>query len=253
MKEFGIHRKLGAAILFCALTSSVAFGQLPGGGSSLSTAMMKLFGDVTAFTAHADVQMLDAKQAERVRTPMNFTALDGKLRVEIDMTQMHGSKEAEKQLQTAVNSLKQLGMEHLIILLRPDKETRFTIYPNAKSYVSETLTKEEVETADRNLKIEKTPLGKETVDGHPCVKNQIVVRNGTNVLAATTWNATDLKDFPVQIVTKEGIATSVMHFKQVQFIRPDAKQFEPPSGYARFNNSQTLMLARSTKAQNGAK
>src|ERR1051326_4780620 len=99
MKEFGMYRKLVAVILFCALICSTTFGQVPG-ESSLSTAMVKLFGDVTAFTAHADVQMLDAKQAERVRTPMNFTALDGKLRVEIDMSQMHGSKEAEKQLQT---------------------------------------------------------------------------------------------------------------------------------------------------------
>src|SRR5207249_2517026 len=87
-----------------------------------------------------------------------------------------------------------------------------------------------------NLKVEKTTLGKETVDGHPCAKNQVVVKNGTNVvLTATTWNASDLKDFPVQVVTKEKDMTSIMHFQEILFVRLDAKQFEPPAGFKQYS------------------
>src|SRR5438105_5007866 len=79
------------AIIFWSLAISRSFAQLPGGdGSGLSAALMKLFGDVTNFTARADVQVLDASQVERLRTPMNFAAADGKLRAEIDMVQMRG-------------------------------------------------------------------------------------------------------------------------------------------------------------------
>lgn len=249
MKKYLFARTCAVASLLWLLGTPLGFGQLPGtDGSGLSTALLKLFGDVTNFTARADVQVLDAKQAERVRTPMNFAASDGKLRVEIDMTQLRGQG-----LQNVVTSLKTLGMDRVVILLRPDKKALFTIYPNARSYVDETLSREEA-AADKNLKVQKKLLGKENVEGHPCEKNQVVVWNGTNiVLNATTWNATDLKAFPVRVVTKEGDSASVMHFQQVQFVRVDAKQFEPPAGYAKFNNSQTLMLARSTKIQNGKK
>lgn len=235
------------AMASVCLSGAACFAQLPGAnGSGLSAAMVKLFGDVTTFTARADVQVLDASQAERVRTPMTFAAADGKLRVEIDMTRMHGHD-----LGPVVDSLKQLGMDRVVILLRPDKKSLYTVYPNARSYVEQTLSKEEA-AGTKSLTVQKRLLGKETAEGHPCEKNQVVVRNGTNVLLnATTWNATDLKDFPVRVLTKEGDSISVMRFQQVEFKRLAARQFEPPTGYAKFNNSQTLMLARSTKALNG--
>ena len=69
-----------------------------------------------------------------------------------------------------------------------------------------------------NQKLEKKPLGKETIDGHPCVKNQSTVKSpkGVVLLQATTWNATDLKDFPVQIEINENGNSTIMHFMQRQ-------------------------------------
>jgi len=227
-----------------------ALAQLPGGDGSpgLSTAMLKLFGNIPAFTARVDVQVLNESRIEQLRTLMTFAALDGKLRVEIDMAQMRG-KELPP---AAVTGLKQLGMDRVVSVLRADRKTLFIIYPSAQSYVNMALSKEETDSA--SLKIEKTPLAQETIDGHPCVKNKVVVRRDTNVvLNATAWNATDLKDFPIQIATKEKDMTSIMRFQQIQFVRSDAKLFEPPAGFAKFNNSQSLVLARSTKVLNGRK
>ena len=231
------------------LAASSALAQLPGGDGSpgVSTAMLKLFGTNNAFTARADVQVVDGGKVEQLRTPMAFAALDVRLRVEIDMAQIRGKNLPP----AAVAGLKQLGMDRVVSLLRPDKQALFILYPNAQSYVHLPFTKEEI-AADKNLKVEKTALARETVAGHPCVKNQVVVRSGTNiVLAATTWNAGDLKDFPVQIATQENDMTSIMRFDQIQFVRPDAKQFEPPAGFKRFNNAQSLVLARSAKVPNG--
>jgi hypothetical protein len=237
-------------ILFFLLAVSAAFGQMPAGDSAigLNSAMLKLFGNITAFTAHVDVQVLDASQAERLRTPMTFSTLDSRLRIEIDMSQIHGKDLPP----AAVAGLKQLGMDRVISLLRTDKKVMHIIYPNAQSYVTRPLTKEE--TAVANLKVEKTALGNETVDGHPCVKNQVVVKSGTNVvLAATTWNASDQKDFPIQIVTKEKEMTSIMRFQQILFVRLDAKQFDPPAGFKQYSDPETLVVVQSKKVPNGAK
>jgi hypothetical protein len=58
---------------------------------------------------------------------------------------------------------------------------------------------------------------------------------------ATVWNATDLRDFPVCVATREGDDTVVMRFRQVQFVTPDAAKFEPPAGYTQCADMQTLM------------
>ena len=41
------------------------------------------------------------------------------------------------------------------------------------------------------------------------------------LLQATTWNATDLKDFPIQIEIKENGNTTIMHFMNVNLAKPD--------------------------------
>jgi len=71
------------------------------------------------------------------------------------------------------------------------------------------------------------------IDGHACVKNQAVVRSpkGTVLLQATTWNATDLKDFPIQIEMKDNGNSTILHFMNVNLVKPDPKLFDIPAGY----------------------
>ena len=106
--------------------------------------------------------------------------------------------------------------------------------PASRATRSIALAKGEAEASEKGLKLEKTALGKETIDGHACVKNKVVVKSGKGpVLEAVTWNATDLKDFPLQIEMKEKDNTVRMRFTQVRFVKPDAKQFEVPANYGR--------------------
>ena len=65
--------------------------------------------------------------------------------------------------------------------------------------------------------METTELGKDTVDGHPCVKNKVIVTdNEGSKHESTVWNATDLKNFPVKIETdRTGRQTMTMLFKNV--------------------------------------
>jgi hypothetical protein len=160
--------------------------------------------------------------------PMGFACLDGKIRVEIDLTQVKSKDLSPKQ----IAQLKQAGSGRIVSVIRPDKKESYVMYPGTQNYSVMPMPKEEADAANKPLQIEKTVLGQETLDGHPCVKNRVVVKNGpTTVIEAVTWNATDLKDFPLQIETADRGATSIMRFRKIQFGRPDAKQFEPPAQY----------------------
>jgi hypothetical protein len=129
-----------------------------------------------------------------------------------------------------------------VSLIRPDKKAIYVMYPNQKTVLNMPMSPEDAAAAEKTPKLEKTAVGKETVDGHACVKNKVVITDdkGKN-LEATTWNATDLKDFPVQIQTKDNQNTTIVHFKEVQFAKPEAKQFEIPADYTQFNDPQEMM------------
>jgi hypothetical protein len=131
-----------------------------------------------------------------------------------------------------IAELKESGMERIISLFRPDKKVTYVVYPGIQSYQTIPLAKEDTDAFEKGLKLEKTALGKETLDGHDCVKYKVVVKDTNGpVLQAVTWNAADLKDFPLQIEMKEKINTVRMHFTQLRFTKPDPQQFNVPAAY----------------------
>jgi hypothetical protein len=159
---------------------------------------------------------------------MEFATLDGKVRLDIDLSQVQ-SKDFTP---SALATIKQAGMDRFVSIFRPDKKLTYVIYPGVQSYQEIAQPKAETEAAEKGLKLEKSSLGTETLDGHPCVKNKVAVKSGKEpVLEAVVWNATDLKDFPIQIEMKEKDRTVRMHFSDVRFVKPDANQFEVPAAY----------------------
>jgi hypothetical protein len=230
MKIFTFNTRLPVTLSISLLASQWAFAQLPSAspGSGVNAAFVKLFGTVGAFTAKAETSVLDQSQNPLVRMPMEFASLDGKVRLEIDLSQVQ-SKDFTP---SALATLKQAGMDRMVSIFRPDKKLTYVIYPGVQSYQELAHSKAETEAAEKGLKLEKAALGKETLDGHPCAKNKVAVKSGKEpILDAMVWNATDLKDFPIQIEMKEKDRTVRMHFTDVRFVKPDAKQFEVPAAY----------------------
>jgi uncharacterized protein DUF4412 len=231
------------------LIGSVLHAQspVPGGSSAgMSAVLTKFFGSNTAFTARSEVQVLDKDRNETMSITMNIAMLYGKMRSEVDMTRM---KSAELPPDAAV-SLKKMGMDRVVSIMRPDKKAMYLIYPGLQSYVDMPLPKEEAEALEKEPKMEKTQLGKETIDGHPCTKNRVVVTDEkAEKQEATVWNATDMKDFPVQLQIQEKDAIIVMHYKQVQFVKPDAGQFDPPANYTLYADNLQLMQKAMEKLQ----
>jgi hypothetical protein len=217
----------------------------------LGAGLVKVFEPVRAFSARADVQVLDTNRQEVLRTPMNFALLDGKVRMDFDMTQMKG-KSVQPSL---VSSMKQINLNRVASVVRLDKRLIHVLFPGAQSYVDTELSAAETAAAEKNVQVQRTPLGKETIENHPCTKTRVVVKNakGVLLLEATTWNASDLKEFPIQIAARAKDGTTIMRFSQMQMARPAAAQFEPPNGYTKYGNPDMLLLAAAQRTMLGSK
>ena len=225
-----------------------AFAQ-PGapGGPHFSGAMDKMFGENQAFSASLEVQMATGPGGATTM-PGKLTFDSGKSRFDIDMTQAKGGQMSPD----AAAQMKAMGMDHMMMIGRPDKKTAYIVFPGMQSYVVNPLSDSETTTAPADFKVETTELGKETVDGHPCVKNKAIVtdKDGTPH-ESTVWNATDLKDFPVKIQTTDQGNEMTMLFKDITISKPDASLFEPPSGYAKYDSMSAMMQAVILKQMGG--
>jgi hypothetical protein len=226
-----------AALSVCTFTSFAQMGGPPNTG--FNAALTKLFGTTTAFSARCDVRVLDKSQKEKMSMPMEFALLDGMVRAEIDMTKIKGQGMNAEQAE----QIKQMGMERVISIIRPDKKTLNLLYPAMKSCVAMPLPKEDADAIEKETKLEKTVLGKETLDGHPCEKSKVVLTdiNGKKS-EALVWTATDLKDFPIQIQTTEKAETVILRYSNIQTAKPDAKQFDVPAGYTSYDSMQAFMM-----------
>ena len=233
-------------IATAALLGFTAFAQIPGGGAqgNFDAQLQKLFGNNTAFSAKMGVRVLDKDQKETTALTMDFAVLDGNVRNDIDITAIKSKDMAPE----AAAQMKAMGMDKITTITRKDTKTIHLIYPSMKSTAKMPLPKEEAAAFDKDSKMEKTAMGKETVDGHPCEKNKVVFTDDKGQKKEMfAWNATDLKDFPVRVETMEQGATFQMNFKQIQFAKPDPKLFELPKDFTVYDSLQELMVAAMQK------
>jgi Domain of unknown function (DUF4412) len=236
--------------VFAAVLS--ARGQVgPGGaaasGISLSGSTAKLFGENNAFTATMEMQAGSAQGP--VVVPGKLAYLEGKSRFEMDTTEAKSSAIPPG----AAAQMKAMGMDKIIVISRPDKKVTYMIYPGLKAYVEMPLQDADSEKSDSDFKMESTEIGKESLVGHECVKNKVVVtdKDGSKH-EKTVWNAPDLNKFPVKIEQTEGGNLSTMTFKDVKLSKPDAKQFDPPTDFKKYDNIMALMQEEVMKRAAGA-
>lgn len=211
----------------------------------VSAGFAKLFGNIPGFSATADVQVLDGSRQEVLRTPMRFQFLSGKMRMDLALTEMKGKSITP----IVVNSYKQAGLDRITSIVRLDKKQIYLVFPGVRSYAVSEMSKAEAEAAAKNLQIQRKLVASETLDGHACTQNQVIVKNakGTNLLEAVVWNASDLQDFPVKVQVQSPGKTTTLHFTQIQMTRPEPSQFEPVSTYTKYSSPDALLIAIAQK------
>jgi hypothetical protein len=244
-----MKQSLKYVIMVAALAGSSAFAQMgPFGGAgsfAMNPTMAKLFGNNTAASATAQFTINDSARGQTVEMEMNMSMLDGKTRMEMDLTQVKGSRMPPN----AGAQMKKMGMDKTVMISLPEKKLMLMIYPSLHAYAEHSLEDVPVaQRADSNTKIEKSSLGKETIDGHDCQKSKVVITNDQGAHhEATVWNATDLKDFPVQMQMTENGNDITIKFRNVKLDKPDASLFDAPSDFTKYDSPQALMQGEMMK------
>jgi uncharacterized protein DUF4412 len=241
MKAFRICTLIVAA---ACLTTPVVFGQRMMGGGMRdfgASQMAKIFGENQSFTATAELTITDKSRPTPMELESSYAVLKGNVRTEMDMTSMKGLTLPPQ----AIAQMKQMGMDRTVSIYRSDKKMLYLVYPGLKAYC-------EINPADvagdkkdeKEPKMQTTELGKETVDGHPCVKEQVTFTTDDGKQhEMIIWKASDLKDFPIQTEMQNGGATITTHFTNIKMSAPDASLFDPPTDYKMYGSIQEMMMA----------
>ena len=244
-------RRSGIVLLFATLVAAQA--QLPGGGGlgpgtpQFSAAFSKLFGEHKAFSADMDMEMTEQGSKDGLSMPAKISYLDGKSRMEIDLTRAKGPQLP----QGMGEQLKAMGMGEMTMISQEGKPNSYLVYPSLKAYAT-IPTPNNKETDDSKIKLDSTELGKDAVDGQPCIKNRVVITEADGAKSeATVWNSTELKKFPVRIETAKDGTKVRMTFKNVKLAKPDAKLFDPPADYKKHDNVQGMMQEAIMKSIQG--
>src|SRR5206468_1504428 len=170
------------------------------------------------------------------------------IRLEVDVNQIK-SKELTP---ATIAPLKQMGMDKMVSIIRPDKRATLVICPSAQAYAEMPMSAEEAADWEKTYKVQKNPLAKETVEGHSCEKKKAVVSDDKGPkLEALVWDAADLKDLPIQMQINQAEAAALMRFREIQLARPDAKQFEAPAGFTKYDSMEKLMQGVTMKMLGG--
>jgi len=238
---------LGVTLL---MLHSPASGQLGGGQPGLNAAMLQLFKDVPYFSSKADVRLDEKGEKIPTTMTMNFSMLNGNVRVELDMNAVR----SKQMTPDGLLGLKQAGLDKLVTIVRPERKTATLVYPSVQSFVEMPMTKEEAADLMRPYRASKVLLGKETIDGQPCEKTRVTLTADSGAKQeATVWYATGLKGFPIKVEMLQPDATLTMHYRDVKLAKPDASQFEAPAKYTRYSDIEQLMQAAGTRALTGKK
>jgi hypothetical protein len=212
----------------------------PPPGPNFDGALIKLFGDNSGFSATMEFHTTRTSGDEMTMTG-KLALLDGNSRVEMDMSNMQGGRMPQQ----AVARMKQMGMSKMVVISRRDKKLSYMIYPEMQAYMEHAAQNAGAAVAE--YKSEVTKLGEETIDGHDCIKNKVVVTGPDGAThESTVWNAADLKQFPLKIQMSEHGLVMVMLCKEIKLDRPDAAQFDPPAGFKKYDDMMSLMMSRSS-------
>jgi hypothetical protein len=237
-----------AALLSLCVTTVHAQPGGPPPGPRFGSEMTKIFGENTAFSANLEFRMSRGGTADPMTVPGKLAYLTGQSRFEMELTAMKGAQLPPQ----AAAQMQQMGMDKMVIVARPDKKLSYIMYPGLLAYVENPIPASEVAQPAEDYQVQTTELGKETLDGHACVKNKTVVTGKDGKPHEfTVWNATDLKQFPLKIETNQDGNNVTMLFKDVKLAKPDAAQFDPPADYKKYDSMMAMMQQEMMKRLGG--
>jgi hypothetical protein len=153
-----------------------------------------------------------------------------------------------------VSGLKQAGLDRVISVVRLDRKQVYVLFPNARSCINMPMSEADAAVSDKDVQVQRTVLGNETIGNRPCAKNRVVLKSarGEVLLEATTWNASDQRDFPIQVLLHSKERSTLLRFTKVDFKKPGGGEFEMPRGYTQYGSAEALLFAVGQKQKANA-
>jgi hypothetical protein len=224
------------AIICCLVTSSKA-QTMPGAGPG-NIAFLRIFEQYKGLSATADMKISDSGAKDSMSVVFGLSLADGNARFDVDLANAKGSMISPE----VVAQMKAVGMDRVVSIMRMDKKRLYIIYPGLKAYADMVIPNEAADSLNKTLKTTKTVQGKENVGSHSCNKVLLTVSDDKgHKQVITTWEAADMKSFPVQAQMMENGQNILVNFRDVKLSKPDGKVFEPPAGYKKYDDVQSMM------------
>ena len=237
---------LGIAIAFNFAIQNKAYGQIASPVPGTDPLLLSIFKEVKGFSSPATITI--KRGNDTMNGDVDFAYSDGKVRIGLDMTKFKGEAMAAE----TINILKQIGMDNVVSIAGTSSNANYIIYPSLKSYVE--VSYKEGAADEKKMKFEKTDLGEESVAKQKCKKNKIVATDTTgNKQEAIVWNATGMKNFPLQIKMKDNENEVTLLFKNPKIETPSADLFKVPEGYKKYGSVEELMKSAVEKAMQNQK
>jgi hypothetical protein len=173
---------------------------------------------------------------------MKIAVLNGNMRTEIDMTKSASSQMSPE----AATHIKQMGMDRMVRLVLPGQHMTYVIYPGMKAYTAMPIQSESEASQETPPKIDRTEIGPDTIDGHPCIESKVTVTPANGQASVSyIWEAKDLGGYPVQTQTQSPDGSTITcKLQDIDKTKPDASLFAPPADYTRYDSMQELMMSR---------
>jgi hypothetical protein len=170
---------------------------------------------------------------------MDYAMAEGKIRSDFDLTKFHAANFPQQMIE----QVKSIGMDRSVYISLPDQNRSYIIYPGKQAYVEQPLAR--AGPAEPSApKIERRELGPDRIDGHPCIKTRVAMIDAAGRRSeALVWEATDLKNFPVQTQITDDGTTITTRFTNINTQKPEAAMFELPADFKRYNSVQEMMMS----------
>lgn len=219
---------------------------MPGGNAGFNAAVAKLFGNIPVFSAMVETALTNKADKSRLALPMRMLKREDRFRIEVDFGKMKGTGVALQGL----SAMQNIGMARMTSLVLPQDKGMIILFPELKFQTRVSLSEADLPTA--GFQLTKKPLGKETIQGQPCVRNLVTLTaaDGTKT-EVTTWESQSLGGFPVRMLFRQEDGTMLMTFSEVSLGAPAEELFKVPGDYRAFSSMAGLMQEAMTRAISG--
>jgi hypothetical protein len=177
--------------------------------------------------------------SEKAAPPDNFTARMVTMGIGMPMAKMGEKSRFENPMLSGIVTISSAGSGKVIMMST-----------TGRAYFEQARKEEAPSIYDPDVVIEKTKTGSETIDGHSCVKYDVVMYRKDKPdekYRGRAWEAGDLGGLTIRhemdVPEKEGMAggVMVMELKDVKLGAATADMFTVPEDYRKVNSMMELM------------